>query len=200
MNKKFAFTLSEVLVTMGIIGVISALTVPTLMNNYQRKAYAVQLRKTTNDIANAVDMLITEEGKSKFSATTEFANLDTFITRRLKTIKTCSSTDVNKCFSGENYASINGTTRTAFTCAGNSYILADSSAICMTKNGSNVTVNIDINGQDPPNIGGRDMFEFVINGNGEVSGTGDDSTCLTSTTGSGCYDLLAIENNWKMDY
>lgn len=200
MNKKFAFTLSEVLVTMGIIGVISALTVPTLMNNYQRKAYAVQLRKTVNDIANAVDMLITEEGKSTFSATTEFANLDTFITRRLKTTKTCSSSEASNCFSGENYASINGTTRTAFTCAGNSYVLADSSAICMTKNGSNVTVNIDINGQDAPNIGGRDMFVFMIDGNGEIQGTGNDASCLTSTTGDGCYDLLAVENNWKMNY
>ena len=59
MNKKFAFTLSEVLVTMGIIGVISALTVPTLVNNYQRKAQALQFRKTVTDIGNAVDMLIT---------------------------------------------------------------------------------------------------------------------------------------------
>lgn len=45
MNKKFAFTLSEVLITMGIIGVISALTVPTLVNNYQRKALALPIKK-----------------------------------------------------------------------------------------------------------------------------------------------------------
>ena len=38
-NKRFGFTLSEVLVTLGIIGVVSAMTVPTLMNNYQRQAY-----------------------------------------------------------------------------------------------------------------------------------------------------------------
>lgn len=31
------FTLAEVLVTLGIIGVVSAMTVPTLMQNYQRK-------------------------------------------------------------------------------------------------------------------------------------------------------------------
>lgn len=45
MNKKSAFTLTEVMITVGIIGVISALTVPTLMSNYQRKALAVQIRK-----------------------------------------------------------------------------------------------------------------------------------------------------------
>ena len=34
-----AFTLAEVLVTLGIIGVVSAMTVPTLMQNYQRQSY-----------------------------------------------------------------------------------------------------------------------------------------------------------------
>lgn len=36
MEKFKAFTLAEVLVTLGIIGVVSAMTVPTLMQNYQR--------------------------------------------------------------------------------------------------------------------------------------------------------------------
>ena len=53
MNKKFAFTLSEILVAMAIIGVISALTVPTLLNNYQTKALSLELRKTVNDIESA---------------------------------------------------------------------------------------------------------------------------------------------------
>lgn len=33
------FTLAEVLVTLGIIGVVSAMTVPSLMQNYQRQSY-----------------------------------------------------------------------------------------------------------------------------------------------------------------
>ncbi len=200
MNKKFAFTLSEVLVTMGIIGVISALTVPTLVNNYQRKALALQLRKTVSDIDNAIDMLITEEGKTKFSATSYYNNLDGFITNRLKTIKTCTKDKTNECFANENYNTINGAAGSAFTCEGNSYVLASSAAICMTKSGTSVKVNIDVNGQDGPNIGGRDMFIFMINSNGEITGTGNEDTCTTSNFGDGCYDLLAEENNWKMNY
>lgn len=42
---KHAFTLAEVLVTLGIIGVVSAMTVPTLMQNYQRKSYVTQYIK-----------------------------------------------------------------------------------------------------------------------------------------------------------
>lgn len=36
-SKRTAFTLAEVLVTLGIIGVVSAMTVPTLMQNYQKR-------------------------------------------------------------------------------------------------------------------------------------------------------------------
>ena len=204
MNKKFAFTLSEVLVTMGIIGVISALTVPTLVNNYQRKALALQLRKTVSDIENAVDMLITEEGKTKFSATSYYNNLDGFITNRLKTIKTCTKDKTNECFANENYNTINGDAGSAFTCEGNSYVLANSAAICMYKkvglyNGNPVVV-VDTNGQAGPNIGGRDIFTFTILPNGEIYGTGNENECSRDPFGDGCFDLLVTENNWKMNY
>lgn len=37
MKKKIiAFTLAEVLVTLGIIGVVAAMTIPTLVNSYQK--------------------------------------------------------------------------------------------------------------------------------------------------------------------
>ena len=39
-RKKRAFTLAEVLITLGIIGVVAALTIPTLINNYQTKSWA----------------------------------------------------------------------------------------------------------------------------------------------------------------
>ena len=38
-NKK-GFTLAEVLITLGIIGVVAALTIPTLVQNYQTKSWA----------------------------------------------------------------------------------------------------------------------------------------------------------------
>lgn len=206
MNKKFAFTLSEVLVTMSIIGVISALTVPTLVNNYQRKAQAVQLRKAVTEIASAIDMLITEEGKSKFSATTEYNNLDTLVSNRLKIIKTCSKDETGECFSNEKYNSINGGTGTTFSCAGNSYVLAGSSAICLSKTtNDSIKVNIDINGNQGPNIGGRDMYEFYIRPEGDVSpcdtGTCDpkEATCKASDIGVDCYGVLT-EANWQMNY
>lgn len=36
-SRKIAFTLAEVLITLGIIGVVAALTIPTLMANHRKK-------------------------------------------------------------------------------------------------------------------------------------------------------------------
>ena len=41
--RKGAFTLAEVLITLGIIGVVAAMTIPTLMTNYQKKSTATQM-------------------------------------------------------------------------------------------------------------------------------------------------------------
>lgn len=60
MRSKNGFTLAEVLVTLGIIGVVSAMTVPTLMQNYQRDSYTTQLHKVYNEVSQAMLRVITE--------------------------------------------------------------------------------------------------------------------------------------------
>ncbi len=44
MKKSFGFTLAEVLITLGIIGVVAAITLPTLIQNYQKKTYIEGLK------------------------------------------------------------------------------------------------------------------------------------------------------------
>lgn len=232
MNKKFAFTLTEVLVTLSIIGVVSALTVPTLMNQYQKKAQAVQIRKSANEIMSAIDMLTTEEGKTTFKKTSVFTDvlpdntavngIENLITKHLKVIKTCEEKAAG-CFAAENYRSITNTDPSAFTCEGKSYVLANSAAICVSRTIGEkekyLTVQIDTNGIDKPNIGGRDMFVFDINENGDFrnseikceGGSGGGSictedeitfsaaTCTASALGSNCFGVLS-ENNWIMNY
>lgn len=43
--KKSAFTLAEVLITLGIIGVVAALTLPALMADYRAKELEVRFKK-----------------------------------------------------------------------------------------------------------------------------------------------------------
>ena len=45
MTKK-AFTMAEVLITLGIIGIVAAMTLPSLVGNYQKKQTAMQLKKS----------------------------------------------------------------------------------------------------------------------------------------------------------
>lgn len=43
--KKYAFTLAEVLITLGIIGVVAAMTLPTVVNKYREKETVTKLKK-----------------------------------------------------------------------------------------------------------------------------------------------------------
>lgn len=54
-NKKiFGFTLAEILITLGIIGVVAAMTIPTLMNNYAKNATVTKLQKAYTVLFQAV--------------------------------------------------------------------------------------------------------------------------------------------------
>ena len=54
---KQAFTLAEVLITLGIIGVVAALTIPTLIGNYQKKEVPVKLQKMYNTLWGAISQM-----------------------------------------------------------------------------------------------------------------------------------------------
>lgn len=53
---KLAFTLAELLITMSILGVVAALTMPAVVLNYQKRTTAVQLHKFYNDMTYALNM------------------------------------------------------------------------------------------------------------------------------------------------
>lgn len=59
---KKAFTLAEVLITLGIIGVVAALTLPTLMANYRKHVVVTKLQKIYSVINQAINMSNAEYG------------------------------------------------------------------------------------------------------------------------------------------
>ena len=61
---KKAFTLAEVLITLTIIGVIAAITIPTLMKKYQGHATYVALKKSYSILSNVTSQLFAEYGKA----------------------------------------------------------------------------------------------------------------------------------------
>ena len=57
------FTLAEVLVTLGIIGVVAALTMPALIANYKKTEYSARLKKFNSTMQQAILMYNTDSGE-----------------------------------------------------------------------------------------------------------------------------------------
>ena len=62
MKKQNAFTLAEVLITLGIIGIVSALTIPTLITKYKIKQHEIAFKKADAMIQEALKKSLYEMG------------------------------------------------------------------------------------------------------------------------------------------
>ena len=182
-----AFTLAEVLVTLGIIGVVSAMTVPTLMQNYQRQSYVTQLHKVYNEVQQASLRYMTDKNAINLreAGLVTQAEIANFTHTYFKVVSDCGHTVSAPCFP-TSYRSQSGTeaaTNNASWGAASSVVLASGASIIIdypnvyTKTVTGVTSHyghmlIDINGPKGPNIGGRDMFyaEFYDDGSIDVAG------------------------------
>ena len=73
MNKR-GFTLAEVLITLGIIGVVAAMTLPTLIQNHQKQVYVNGLKKAVSISQNMVKQMQADEGVSDLGSTRLFSD------------------------------------------------------------------------------------------------------------------------------
>lgn len=97
-----AFTLAEVLVTLGIIGVVASMTMPTLMNNQRKVVLENQLKKQYNVMSQALDLWKQETGVIglyKMYATyngSEYVNSSTFKSEYMSKLKASGTMDYKK--------------------------------------------------------------------------------------------------------
>lgn len=78
-RKCVAFTLAEVLITLGIIGVVAAMTLPTLITNYQKKVYVSRIQKALSVIQQALVKMKADYGVDSLE------DIDFFMDMRQKT-------------------------------------------------------------------------------------------------------------------
>ena len=71
MKKRFGFTLAEVLITLGIIGVVAAMTMPILYTNIQKKTTVAKLQKAYSEIANAAKLAEDTSGGAMLTVSNE---------------------------------------------------------------------------------------------------------------------------------
>ncbi len=64
LHKRVAFTLAEVLITLGIIGVVAALTLPSVVAHYKEKVLVTQVKKAYSEMQNALKMYSAQNGCS----------------------------------------------------------------------------------------------------------------------------------------
>ena len=205
------------LVTLGIIGVVSAMTVPTLMQNHQRKTYVTQLHKVYNEFQQAAVMYqndknavnLTEAGLNSQDKVYEFINT------YFKVVKSCDN--FNECFAeADTYKNLDGSSTKGFDETTKTFVLSNGAAIrpWYTKKGDSlINIMVDINGRQGPNIEGRDMFLMCLYNNGVIDDTSSSAplstderdklftgTCLKSSSGiGGCFGKI-LNDNWEMTY
>lgn len=161
-----AFTLAEVLVTLGIIGVVAAMTMPTLINNQRKAVLSSQFKKQYNVLSQALDLWKQETGVIglyKMYATyngTEYVNSESFITQYMEKLKTVGTMEYKKGpYNLNKTKNMNAEGR---TCTPNT-LLPDGSSMCVRIWSRMITITTDVNGPNKnPNAWGYDIFTFVI--------------------------------------
>ena len=194
------FTLAEVLITLVIIGIIAAMTIPTLINKTNKQEYVSRLKKTYSTLAQATAKIVAEEGSSEHWADTKAHILEHY-KKHLSGVKVCNvGAD---CFNGAGMKYLDTDTYDyAWQDVSKGLILADGTQLLFTVVTNGVeppfpVVIADINGNKGPNMYGRDGFWFLIKEYNIVPQGDGQSMCpgnYQGNRGKGCAAKVLIEN------
>ena len=180
---RLGFTLAEVLITLGIIGVVVALTMPALIANHKKQVIANQLKKSYSTISQALTTSISENGdfsewgiKAQESAGVNYQEkLSTLVKKNiipyLNVGKDC---EYNKCQNAQDVKDSNGTIQNwhsdhtlyqIYLVDGSRMIFFIDSyddAATGIKYFLDLWVTVDVNGDAGPNEIGKDVFYMVF--------------------------------------
>ena len=94
------FTLAEVLITLAIIGVVAALTIPTLVQNYQERAWREASLVFETKLKEALKTMNTQQTLAGYKTTEEFVKE---LSNHFKMNKICNNDELLTCFSDKVY-------------------------------------------------------------------------------------------------
>ena len=99
-SKKAAFTLAEVLITLAIIGIVAAMTIPTLVANYQTRAWSTSASVFERKLEEALRQMNTQQVLAGYKSTADFVNA---LGKYFKINKVCPNNDLMSCFEDKVY-------------------------------------------------------------------------------------------------
>ena len=171
LHKKSAFTLAEVLITLGIIGVVAALTISstiTKIRNYQlRENYKVAY----SILSQAVKKAIAEDVGNFANTATDYKNDIGYVNSSSATKKIYAEMQVVGTCAYNKVYNFNKTSDRPRLDWGTAYprsALANGMCFNVNVNGGKVNLTIDTNGLKSPNRLGYDIFLFELNSNDQV--------------------------------
>ncbi len=206
-NHKVAFTLAEILITLGIIGIVAAMTLPTLIGKYQKSVVSARNKKFVSSINQAILTSTVYNGEpSTWTKQIAFGNpealynwFNQYIAQYMKILKDCSKNSV-ECIGEYKYCDLTDCRKATYLgTVGVFYILNDGSLISAVTGGgrdeNNMTntltlhIKFDANGYTGPNQLGQDIFSYRLSINNKKFYI----TCDTHKNKTG--GSISIDNN-----
>ena len=180
--KKHGFTLAEVLVTLGIIGVVAALTTPALIQNVGNAKVGPKLQKAVATFETASEMMLTDQNSnSLLGIATTAPNLGKTLGQYMKLNSTTCTNSDNSII---NYKAYSGGTGSGAHDLGTPYLSDDgvlyyiqmlatresvhSDYADIPNNQRIGKVYVDVNGKEGPHVIGKDLFVFALYNDGTL--------------------------------
>ena len=185
---KNGFTLAEVLITLGIIGVVASLTLPSVINNSRNKQFEAGLKKAYSVVSQAFNMYQADMGDRPDASTFLGKRLKDNIMPYFKVVQDCGAGQFyqnNVCISSgsdpyRRYDGRDGWGIYAYYAEEGSFILADGSFVRIFHQPWGYTrcvIAVDTNGfGKKPNRAGFDLFTFELTTDGKVLPAGSPGT------------------------
>jgi len=184
--KHIGFTLAEVLITLGIIGVVAALTIPGLINNYKAVRLHSQFLKSYSTVQQAFKQMEADD-VSLDPTTYEHQTFYKSFIKYFKGALDCGThytKTPESCYDLHNnaqYESLDGKTTIGTGFLDDGQILLPNGILILMENPvtSRIWVSVDLNGyNNPPNRLGYDLFTFQFV-DGELVTMGDKKSDYT---------------------
>ena len=210
--KKFGFTLAEVLITLTIIGVIAAITLPSITANVQKKSIGPTLAKAINNLETSNRIIMQETGVMDLkSAIVKRVGADTnYYTELLETTLQGGLSNSNKTFTTKDGIAYTVSAQAKTTTAATPAVTAlKDKYACVYW-----VVDIDTNGAgSTPNAPGYDQFKVYVDNFGAVIPYGGNEhnrydtktkvaaakACSSALVNEACTGKIA-DDGWKVTY
>jgi prepilin-type N-terminal cleavage/methylation domain-containing protein len=185
---KNGFTLSEVLIALVIIGIVAAITIPTLIQKYQEQALKSALKKNYSILKSALNKYQIDNGERLLASDVGYRKLKSILVKYLNVTKDYDFSTYLNQYNNNLYKTYNGKSNmTHVYFDDGQFVLNDGSFIFIENYNSSKYISVDVNGYaKKPNRLGRDLFMFQLMDNGELLPMGAKGTDYYSATNEYC--------------